>query len=269
MFSIKQIVQKATYYMKILFLLISLIFCALQGSATTFAQQQISPTQIVERAYYNERSDAYTLGITIKLIRPTWTREISTKTFAKGERFGMMLITAPAKDKGVSFLRIKSEGWSWLPSVERVVKISPSQMSQSWMGSDYTNEDLLKEASVVHDYSHRIVSEEDLGGAKCYKIEAKPKEGAAVVWGKKLLWIGKEDLLERKTENYDEDGTLISTLAKSGFMLLGGKKIATTLEMLPATKPNQKTVITISSADFKAAALSDDFFSQEMMKRVK
>jgi outer membrane lipoprotein-sorting protein len=248
--------------------LIALIVCAFQSISFSFAQSSLSPKQIIEKAYYNERSDAYALSITIKLIRPSWTRELSTKTFAKGERYGMMLITAPAKDKGASFLRVQTEGWSWLPSVERVVKISPSQMSQSWMGSDYTNEDLLKEAAIVHDYSHRLLAEEEFGGVKCFKIEAKPNDGAAVVWGKKLIWIGKDDLLERKTENYDEDGALVSTLTKSGFTNLGGKKIATTLEMLPSNKPNQKTVITISSADFKAT-LGDEFFTQEMMKRVK
>ena len=136
------------------------------------------------------------------------------------------------------------------------------------MGSDFTNEDLLKEASIVNDYTHALLSEEKYQGVNCYKIQATPKENAAVVWGKVLLWISKEDVLQRKAEYYDEDGTLINTLINSNFRIIGDKKIATTLEMTPSNKKGQKTVVNITSANFNED-LDDSFFSKDKMKTLR
>jgi outer membrane lipoprotein-sorting protein len=232
-----------------------------------FAQAE-TPTETVKKAYYNVRSEAYSMNMTMKVVRPTWSRELTFKSWSKGADYGMMVIQAPAKDKGISNLRIKSEGWTWLPSIERTTKISPSQMSQSWMGSDFTNEDLLKEASIVNDYTHTLLGEEKFQKVTCYKIQATPKANAAVVWGKVILWISKDDILQRKAEYYDEDGTLINTLVNSDFKTIGGKKIATTLEMTPNNKKGQKTIVTISAANFNEK-LDNSFFSIEKMKTVK
>ncbi len=247
-------------------LLWTFVLNILSGSPTF--SQSLTSQQIIEKAYYNERSEASRLTIVIEVIRPSWSRQLIAKTWAMGADYGMMLITEPAKDQGVSFLRIKSEGWNWLPTIERVVKISPSQMSQSWMGSDFSNEDLLKEASIIYDYRHELQEEESLDDAHCYKIQATPKEGAAVVWGKKILWIGKDDLLERKTENYDEEGNLISTLIKSDIKNIGGKPIPTKLTMVPNQKEGYKTVVNISEGDFNAP-LNKRFFTTENMKKLR
>ena len=230
--------------------------------------QSLSPQQIVEEAYYNERSEASNLTITIEVIRPTWSRELTAKTWALGADYGMMLITGPAKDRGVSFLRINTEGWNWLPNIERVIKISPSQMAQSWMGSDFSNEDLLKEASIIYDYQHKLLGEESYDGVLCYKIQATPNENAAVIWGKKILWISKDDLLERKTENYDEEGNLVSMLTKSDVEPIGGKPISTTLTMTPNNKEGYWTVVHISDGDFNAS-LDERFFTQSTMKKLR
>jgi outer membrane lipoprotein-sorting protein len=132
----------------------------------------------------------------------------------------------------------------------------------------FTNEDLLKEASIVNDYTHSLLGEESYQEVKCYKIQATPKPNAAVIWGKVILWISKEDVLQRKAEYYDEDGVLINILVNSGFQILGGKKIATTLEMTPNVKKGYKTVVTISAANFNEK-LEDSFFSTEKMKTIK
>lgn len=242
-------------------------FVLIAASLLAFKLPQ-TPTEIVEKAYYNVRSNAYSLNMKMKLVRPKWSRELTFKSWSKGADYGMMVIQAPAKDKGISNLRIKTEGWTWIPSIERITKISPSQMSQAWMGSDFTNEDLLKEASIVNDYTHKLVGEEEYQGVTCYKIQATPKENAAVVWGKVLLWISKEDVLQRKAEYYDEDGTLINTLVSSIFKTIGTKKIATSMEMTPSNKEGQKTVVNITAANFNED-LDDSFFSKDKMKSLR
>lgn len=204
-------------------------------------------------------------SVSMQVIRPTWTRAMSFTSWSKNRDLGLMRITAPAKDKGVTFLKIKSEGWNWLPTIERVVKISPAQMAQSWMGSDFTNEDVLKEASIIHEYTHAVLGEESVDGVACYKIEAIPKPNAPVVWGRVLLWIGKADIIQRKAEYRDEDGGLVNTLYYRNVRSLGGRTIPTTWEMIPAQKPGHKSVVTIQSADFSVHQ-PDSFFSQQTLR---
>jgi hypothetical protein len=99
----------------------------------------------------------------MKIIRPTWKRTIEFKNWSFGREFALTLITSPAKEAGQTFLKRGPEMWSWNPSISRLVKLPPSMMSQGWMGSDYTNDDILKESSVVKDYTHEIVGEENIG----------------------------------------------------------------------------------------------------------
>ena len=227
----------------------------------------IDPKNIVKKAYYNQRSDAFTMSLSMKVVRPKWTRELQFKTWSLGSSYGLMHIQKPSKDKGINFLRIKSEGWNWLPSITRIIKISPSQMSQSWMGSDFTNEDLLKEASIVYDYTHELLEKQTFKGVACYHIKATPKPEAAVVWGKVLLWISKTDFLQYKAEYYDETGKLINTLIQKDFKLIDEKKIAGTLEMIPANKKGYKTQVKVLGANFKAK-LTKGFFSISNLKRL-
>ncbi|MDP1624058.1 MAG: outer membrane lipoprotein-sorting protein [Bacteroidales bacterium] len=89
------------------------------------------------------------------IIRPTWQRSITFKNWGKGREHSMTLITAPPKESGQSFLKLKNDMWSWNPTINRMIKFPPSMMSQGWMGSDYTNDDILKESSLVLDYNHK------------------------------------------------------------------------------------------------------------------
>jgi outer membrane lipoprotein-sorting protein len=116
-----------------------------------FAQDAI---EIVKKADEKMRGKTSQAEMTIKTTRPTWTREMTVKTWIKGNDYAMILIQAPARDKGTVFLKRKKEVWNWLPTVERSIKLPPSMMSQSWMGTDFTNDDLVKESSIVEDYTH-------------------------------------------------------------------------------------------------------------------
>ena len=145
------------------------------------------------------------------IIRPTWQRTVEFKNWSLGKDYALTLITAPAKDIGQTFLKRGKEMWSWNPAINRLIKLPPSMMSQGWMGSDYTNDDILKESSIVNDYTHEIIGEEEIAGRDCYKIKMLAKENAAVVWGHQIRWIDKKDLLVLRAELYDEDGILVRT----------------------------------------------------------
>ena len=141
-------------------------------------------------------------------------------------------------------------------------------MMQSWMGSDFTNDDLVRESSIVVDYTHKLLGEEEIDGRMCYKIELTPKPEAPVVWGKVISWISKEELLQLKTEFYDEEGYLVNTMVGKDVRMIGGRLLPTRLEMIPADEEGKKTVVEQLELTFDAP-IDESFFSIQNMKRVR
>ena len=231
--------------------------------------QDLSPKEIIRKAdekFNGEKTGTAIMAMTI--VRPTWERTIEFKNWTSGREYALTLITAPARDKGQSFLKRQQEMWSWNPTISRLIKLPPSMMSQGWMGSDYTNDDILKESSVVNDYDHEIVGEEEYDGRLCYKIKMVAKEDAAVIWGHQLRWIDKKDFLFLKSELYDEDGYLVRTELGSEIKTMDGRLIPTRIELIPAEEEGQMTIIEIKEMKFNEP-IKDSFFSQQNMKRVR
>jgi len=141
-------------------------------------------------------------------------------------------------------------------------------MGQSWMGSDFTNDDMIRESSIVNDYTHQLAGRESVREFDCYKIILTPKEDAAVVWGKVITWISTTDFVEIKTEFYDEDNFLVNTFNGFDIKSFGNRRLATRVEVVPAERPNQKTVMTINNYEFDIN-IDESFFSQQNMRRVR
>lgn len=227
-----------------------------------------SALEIVRKADDKMRGTSNKSEMTMTIVRPDWQREITMKGWALGNEYSLILITGPARDKGQSFLKRKNEMWNWQPSIDRVIKLPPSMMLQSWMGSDFTNDDLVRESSVVEDYYHVLKNDSVILGYNVYKIEMTPKPEAPVVWGKVIAFIDKKDYNQMLVKYYDEAGELINTLILSEVKSMGGRTLPTRLEMIPADNPKQKTVIVYSALEFDIG-LKEDFFSMQNMKRVR
>jgi outer membrane lipoprotein-sorting protein len=225
-------------------------------------------TDIVTKAERHLRGKTNIAETTMRIVRPGWSREMSLKSWESGRDAAMILITAPARDAGTVFLKRGSEVWNWIPSIERIIKIPPSMMMQSWMGSDFTNDDLVKESSIVEDYSHAVVGDSTIEDRDCYVVELLPKPEAAVVWGKLRLWITKKDYLELRVEYYDENGALEREMNMSDVKEMGGRLLPTVLEMHRPDQPNTKTVLRYRSVEFDTP-IADGFFSEQNMKRVR
>ena len=231
--------------------------------------QDLSPKEIIRKAdekFNGEKTGTAIMSMTI--VRPTWERTIEFKNWTSGREYALTLITSPAKDKGQSFLKRQQEMWNWNPTISRLIKLPPSMMSQGWMGSDYTNDDILKESSVVNDYDHEIVGEEEYDGRLCYKIKMVAKEDAAVIWGHQVRWIDKKDFLFLKSELFDEDGYLVRTELGSEIKTMDGRLIPTRIELIPAEEEGQMTIIEMKEMKFNEP-IEKSFFSQQNMKRVR
>ncbi len=231
-------------------------------------QQNLSAKDIVKKADDNMRGKTSKADITIKIIRPTWSREMNMKAWSKGDDYSMILVTSPAKEKGTVFLKRVKEVWNWIPSIERTIKLPPSMMSQSWMGTDFTNDDLVKEASSVSDYDHKLLGKENIFGKDCYKIEMIPKPSAAIVWEKVIVWIDSEVFLQLKTEFYNEDGELVNIMNASEVKEVGNRKITSKIEMFPMDKEGNSTVIIYNNIIFDKP-IKDNFFTTRNMKQLK
>jgi hypothetical protein len=225
-------------------------------------------TAIIKKADQNMRGTTMYSEMTMKVVRPDWSRETSMKSWSKGTDYSIILITAPARDKGTSFLKRKSEIWNWLPSVEKVIKIPPSMMTQSWMGSDFTNDDLIKESSVVYDYTHTIAGDSVVDGHDCYKLELTPKPDAAVVWGRLYVWVMKDEPIELRVEYYDENLKMVNIETLSEIQMMGGRRIPTTMTMTPLDKKGNATILIMKTAEYDKP-IADSFFSEQQMKRLR
>jgi outer membrane lipoprotein-sorting protein len=246
----------------------SLILIFLLFTNYTFSQFGITAEEIIKKADEKIRGKTNTSKMEMEIIRPSWKRSVSMKSWGRGMDFSLTYITSPAKDKGQVFMKRKTEMWNWMPAIGRMIKIPASMMSQGWMGSDYTNDDILKESSIVKDYMHKIIKEEKIDGYDSYKIEMIPKEDAAVIWTKVFKWITKDEYIQIKSEYYDEDNELIKSDFSYDFKLMDSRLIPTRIEIIPADEEGKKTVLYIKSIEFDVD-LPESFFSQQNMKRVR
>jgi outer membrane lipoprotein-sorting protein len=223
--------------------------------------------EIIKKVDQKMRGNYSYQEMEMKIVRPDWERAVTMKSWTKGTTYALILITSPAKEKGQVFLKRDKEMWNWVPSIERMIKIPPSMMMQSWMGSDFTNDDLVRESSIVIDYEHNYLGEEDINGITCWKLELNPKPEAPVVWGRIISWVDKE-YNQLKVEYYDEDEFLVNIMNQSDIRQMDDREIPTHLEMIPADEEGKKTVINILSATFDDP-IPENFFSQQNMQRVR
>ncbi|NOU45900.1 MAG: outer membrane lipoprotein-sorting protein [Bacteroidales bacterium] len=244
-----------------IFLITGSLFIASAGA------QNLTALDIIRKADDKSRGQTSQGEMTMTIERPGWTRSVTLKSWQKGKQYAMILITAPAKDKGQMFLKIKTDMWNWVPSIEKMIKIPPSMMMQSWMGSDFTNDDLVKESSIVTDYTHFLVGTDTVRGQHCYKIDLIPLPDAAVTWGKVVVWITTVGFNQWKTEFYDEDLKLINVMNGDDIRKMGDREIPVKLEMITIDKPGNKTILETKTMVFDKP-IDESFFTQQNMKRL-
>lgn len=204
----------------------------------------------------------------IEIVRPRYTREMTMRAWSLGDDYSMTLVLSPSKDKGSTFLKRKKEIWNYVPSIDRQIKLPPSMMMQSWMGTDLTNDDLVKQSSLVTDYEHELLGKEEVEGRTCHKLTLTPKPESTVVWGKVIIWIDVEETMQMKTEFYDEEGELINLMLGKDVGEIGGRILPRTMEFIPVEKKGQKTIIKYLQLDFEVKK-EESFFTTQNMKRLK
>jgi outer membrane lipoprotein-sorting protein len=195
-----------------------------------------------------------------------WERTLTMQIWTEGMDKTFIYITGPKKDEGIATLRINTEMWNYFPKINKVMKVPPSMMMGSWMGSDFTNDDLVKESSLLEDYNHRLIHPENEAIDKYY-IELTPKTETPTVWGKIEITIRKNDYIPLTQVYYDEKGKKMREMIFSNVRKFGNREIPATLEMLPLNKKGQKTVIRYRDIQFDELTDESTFTLRNLQKR--
>ncbi|MGQ1889424.1 outer membrane lipoprotein-sorting protein [Thermophagus sp. OGC60D27] len=248
------------YYLSVLLLLLLL--------SSSVSSQQLSATDIVKRANDLMQGKSNYSEMEMQIIRPSWTRTLRFRAWAKGDDFSLVYIDHPPREKGQRFLKREREMWNYVPAIDRMIKIPPSMMMQSWMGSDLTNDDLVNAASIVNDYDHEVLRTETLRGYDCYVIKMVPHEDAPVVWGKVLSWISKDGFITLRNEYYDETEELVNEEILDEIEDVGDRTIPTRYTMIPVDKEGYKTSLKFQKIKFEIE-VDDAFFSIRNMKQMR
>ncbi len=245
------------YFLELFF---SLAMLALPAAA-------LNPTQIIQRGEDHLRGKTNQALFEMKIERPAFVRTLRVKSWASGTERALVEILEPLKELGISSLRVDQQMWNYLPKTEQVVRIPTSLMLQSWMGSDFTNDDLMKMSHLTRDYHHRLVKQDKMEGHAVTLIECTPKTNRPVVWGKILYWARAVDSLPVREEYYDDRGKLVRTLSLSDFKKMDDRIFPAQFRIQKADSPQEQTTIRYEKILFDRT-IADSFFERENLPNV-
>ena len=217
----------------------------------------------IDRLWRGDTSEAR-MTMTVKTDR--YERTMTMDAWSRGKTYSLVVIREPVKDRDVATLKVDSNIWNYLPKINRVTKIPPSMMSGSWMGSHFTNDDLVKDSSFEADYRSTISFQGDRGGRTVIELTSTARPDAAVVWGKVLTEIDGKSLAPLSQRFYDEAGTLIRTMQFDQIKTIGERVVPMRMQLQPEDKPNESTVIVYEDIRF-GVPLEPSFFSLQNLKR--
>jgi outer membrane lipoprotein-sorting protein len=215
----------------------------------------------IDRIY---RADSSYTRLTMRIVTDNWERILDLECWTAGMDRTFIVINSPLKDRGITTLRVGNEMWNYFPKIDKVMKAPPSMMMGSWMGSDFTNDDLVKESTFLDDYTYRLVEGED---SACYYLELTPRPETVTVWARVVIRADRKTLLPREQLYYDADGALMRKITFGDVRTLGGRNIPTVMELVPMNKPGNKTVITYVEAEFDQALDEATFTLRNLQKK--
>jgi len=220
--------------------------------------------EIVKAAIDNWRGLSSYGEMTMTIHRPSWERSMSMRGWTSGSKKSLVRVTAPKKDAGNGTLMVDNNMWSYSPKVNRVIKVPSSMMSQSWMGSDFSNKDISRADDIVDQYDHTLLATDEVDGHTVHTVQSIPHEEAAVVWGKEVLRI-RDDHVLLSQEFWDQNDVLVKTLETLEIGEMGGRTIALRQRMAKTESDDEWTEFSIQNMDFDIE-ISDNVFTRSNLQ---
>jgi hypothetical protein len=233
------------------------------GPGSALAQR--SAREIIDHVDRIMRGESSHGIATMEVVTEHWERSITMDVWSLGTEFTLIRITAPKKEAGTATLKAEDDIWNYLPRVDRTIKIPASLMMGAWMGSHFTNDDIVKESRLIEDYDITIGYEGPRDGVDVWELDLSPKPEAAVVWGRIEYQVRQRDMMPTWARYYDEDGTLVRTFTFSDFRRMGGRLVPAVMEARPEDKPDERTTVRYSDLEFNLG-LDQSFFSLRALR---
>jgi outer membrane lipoprotein-sorting protein len=204
--------------------------------------------------------------ILMRVVRGPETRSLEFLLWSKGTEKAVVKVLSPAKERSSSHLRLGTDLWIYAPDVERVQKVAPSMMRQSWMGADFSNGDLIRSTNLARYFDHRIVADDRIDGQAAYKIESRPKKDSPIDGGKIITWLTHGDAVQLRQEYYDASGKLERSVISKNFKKQGEHHYPATLVVTKAGEVGSFTQVDYRSMRFDRP-LDETIFTQEFMRK--
>lgn len=236
-------------------LLLLLLFSSTQVKAD---EEAVALLKQVDELFRSKSSIA---TMKMQILTPNWQRTLEMKSWTQGMDDTFIRVLSPRKDRGVATLKKDTEMWNFFPKINKVIKVPPSMMMGSWMGSDFTNDDLVREVSLVKEYQVTKTLESDH-----YRLTLTPKESTVTVWGKIEIVINQHNLLPVSQSYFNDKGEKVRTMTFSQIRDFQGKKMPAMMTMVPLNKTGHKTVIEYVDAQFDVE-LGDNIFTLRNLQR--
>ena len=242
--------------MKLLFSALLLLLSSISSLEAQTAQE------IMQKVDSNLRGVNVYMKMSMSITSHSHTRTMKMQTWTQGKNKSFVKTIYPPKDKGITFLNLNNQMWQYIPKIERTIKIPPSMMLQNWMGSDITNDDIVKQSSIVDDYDAKILQEKE----NIVTIELIPKENASVVWGKIISKIDTNTYTEVKSTFYDEDGLRVRTFIYKDVKQFGKYFTPTYWKIQALDKKDSFTQIILEDIEYDTK-ISSQYFKKSALKR--
>jgi hypothetical protein len=238
-----------------------LIACASGASAQT-------AREIIDRVDRLLRGASSSAEVTMEIVTEHWERTLSLEVWSLGTTHALVRVTEPPREAGTATLKVDDEVWNYLPRVDRTIKVPPSLMMGAWMGSHFTNDDLVKESRMIEDYDIVIGFEGERDGVEVWEFVLTPKPEAPVVWGRVEEQVRKNDLMPTWARYYDESGDLVRTIVFEEFRVMGGRLVPARLTVRPVDKPEERTSLLYDALEFDIG-LQAEFFSLRNLRSAR
>jgi len=228
---------------------------ALLLAAPALAQDGPTARELLDGTDDMHRGSSSHGTVTMNVKTKRWTRSMSMESWSEGEEKSLIVIRSPAKEAGMATLMVDDNIWNYMPKVDRTMKVPGSLMGGSWMGSHFTNDDLVKETDIRKHYTCLSFSEDN----NAYVVTVRPKPNAPVVWGKVVSKVIKDGPYMLWSRYYDERGKLKRTMTFKKVRTVQGRKLPTRIELQPADAPSERTVVAYHKIKFDVPIAADTF----------
>ncbi len=232
--------------------------------ATPCANAEVDARELVRQAMDHWRGLTSHSTMTMTIHRPDWERTMTMESWSKGDKLSLVRVIEPKRDAGNGTLLNDNTMWTFTPKINRVIKVPSSMMSQSWLGSDFSNKDIAKSTDIIDQYEHELTGVEERDGHVYYTIASIPHEDAAIVWGKEVLTV-RDDYVLMEQQFWDQDGELVKALETLEVEVMGGRPVARVMRMGKVDAPDEWTRLTAREIEFDLE-LPDSLFTLSSLR---